>query len=588
MPAACRHAPRLHHDYLVRASDRQEPVGYRHERLALDELFDGPLHRGLALGVGVRRRLVEDHHIGVLQNRPRDRDALPLPAGEPRSGLSGRRVVAQRKALYEPVRARRARGPLHLGVRRLRLSEADVVRDRGVEQERVLRHVGDVLHELLEGDLADVAPSVADRAAARVPEPGHELRDGGLPRPGRTDDGGHGAGLRAQGHAVEHLGSLVVGERHVLEGERLAGQLHPLRRTGELGKPQKVPDHVQARVHSGYLAGGLGELEHAADEAEGYRDAHHEVRKAQLARRHQPDPDREREEERAGHDGLHERQPHPALAEPDERGVVVGRDGLGERAVRGRTAAERLDDLDAVDVLDEGRVHPPLAFDVARHLLLVSAHHSEVEQHSERDRGDARKPHAPVDGEHDHHREHGREHVAGELGHEVRDGVLELVHVVDEAVLEGPRRRVDDGSHGHAGHLLRHRVAHRPKGPEGDPVAHHGRAPGEEELRRLPESRRGAEPCGRLEGQRALQKARRERGDSDVGHHAERLADAGHREGQRHLPLVGAHEVEKLRERARTRVLLFGGCLCHVYHPSSGSADRSTTRFPASRASISS
>ena len=64
----------------------------------------------------------------------------------------------------------------------------------------------------------------------------------------------------------------------------------------------------------------------------------------------------------------------------------------GKRSVRRRAPAEGLDDLDAVDILDERGVHGLLACDVARHLLFVSTHHAQVEQDAEWDGGDTRQP----------------------------------------------------------------------------------------------------------------------------------------------------------------------------------------------------
>ena len=334
VPSLRCHAPFVHHDYLVCPHDRRKPVGNHHERLSRHEPADGALHRRLALGVGVCRRLVQNHHVGVLQDRPRNRDALALPAGKPCAGLARRRAVALRQTFDEVVGTCGARGHLHLDVRRLRPAHADVVRDRRIEQKRVLGHVGDMLHELIEGDVAHVAPAVANRAAAGVPEPGHQLRHGGFAGAGRSDDRRHGARFRVEGHAMEHLGALVVGERHVLEGERLARQLDPLRRTGQLGRSQEVPDHVQTRIHPRDLARRLRELENAPDEAQRDGDAHHEGGKPDLACREEQDPQRKREQQRAGNDGPHKRHPHPALTEPGERGVVIGGHGLGERAVR--------------------------------------------------------------------------------------------------------------------------------------------------------------------------------------------------------------------------------------------------------------
>ena len=65
--------------------------------------------------------------------------------------------------------------------------------------------------------------------------------------------------MRLEADAVQHLGPLVVGERHVLERERLAVQPHALGGAHELGRAQEVPDDVEAHVHARDLAARLRE-----------------------------------------------------------------------------------------------------------------------------------------------------------------------------------------------------------------------------------------------------------------------------------------------------------------------------------------
>ena len=82
------------------------------------------------------------------------------------------------QALDELVRPRRPGGLLHLGIRSILPAHSDVVRYRPIEEERVLGNVRDMLHKLTERNVANVVPAVTNRAAARIPKPCHELRDG--------------------------------------------------------------------------------------------------------------------------------------------------------------------------------------------------------------------------------------------------------------------------------------------------------------------------------------------------------------------------------------------------------------------------
>ena len=53
------------------------------------------LHEQLRLGVERRRRLVENQDRRILQQRTRDREPLPLAAGQPLPSFADRRLVAR-------------------------------------------------------------------------------------------------------------------------------------------------------------------------------------------------------------------------------------------------------------------------------------------------------------------------------------------------------------------------------------------------------------------------------------------------------------------------------------------------------------
>ena len=60
----------------------------------LHQVRERVLHEQLGLGVERRGRFVEDQDRRVLQERARDREPLPLPAGQALPALADRRVVA--------------------------------------------------------------------------------------------------------------------------------------------------------------------------------------------------------------------------------------------------------------------------------------------------------------------------------------------------------------------------------------------------------------------------------------------------------------------------------------------------------------
>src|SRR5262249_55355951 len=94
-----------HHDH-VRHRDLLQTVRDADRRLPTPETFEGGVHLGGRLGVERRRRLVEHEDWRVLDDGPRDRDLLTLPAREARPSLGDDRFVAVRQAGDEVVNVR--------------------------------------------------------------------------------------------------------------------------------------------------------------------------------------------------------------------------------------------------------------------------------------------------------------------------------------------------------------------------------------------------------------------------------------------------------------------------------------------------
>ena len=105
-------------------------------RQPVERLLD---HR-LVLGIDRGQRLVEDQDRRVAQQRPRDRQALPLAARQLDAALADDRLVALRQLPDELVRVGVARRRFELGLRRVGLAEPQILLDRAVEQIGVLVH----------------------------------------------------------------------------------------------------------------------------------------------------------------------------------------------------------------------------------------------------------------------------------------------------------------------------------------------------------------------------------------------------------------------------------------------------------------
>ena len=97
----------------------------------------------------------------------------------------------------------------------MRCAVADVVRHRGGEQHVLLQRDGGVGANVVHAQLADVRIVEQHLAAIRVVQAQQQGHQRGFASAGGTDDGGDGAGLGHQFHAVEHRCAVAVGKGHV-------------------------------------------------------------------------------------------------------------------------------------------------------------------------------------------------------------------------------------------------------------------------------------------------------------------------------------------------------------------------------------
>src|SRR5439155_19421655 len=112
----------------------------------------------------------------------RDRDALPLAAGEGHAPLADDRRVALREPGDELLGVRRPRGGSQLVGTRIGLAHADVVLDGAVEEPRVLADERDAPADLVQAQRAQVPAADRHAAAVRIVEPEQEPGDRRLAR----------------------------------------------------------------------------------------------------------------------------------------------------------------------------------------------------------------------------------------------------------------------------------------------------------------------------------------------------------------------------------------------------------------------
>jgi hypothetical protein len=158
-------------------------VGDVHHRRAEAAVQAGDLgaHRRAQLGVEVGQRFVQQEHLRLAHQRPAQRHALALAAGQ-----RGGPALQQRPQLQPVGRGFDARGDLGLRHAAQREPERQVLGHGHVRVQRVaLEHHRDVA--ILRRDVVDHAVVDAQRAAADLLQPGDHPQQRGLAAARRPD-----------------------------------------------------------------------------------------------------------------------------------------------------------------------------------------------------------------------------------------------------------------------------------------------------------------------------------------------------------------------------------------------------------------
>ena len=122
------HNPPLFDDqYLAGLPDGAEPVRNDEGRPPMHQFAQALLDEGLAFGVQVGSRFIQDDDLGVGQYGAGDGDALPLPAGKLDAPLADQRIQAVFEAVGEFVDVGGPDGLLQLLLRGLRPGEEDIL-----------------------------------------------------------------------------------------------------------------------------------------------------------------------------------------------------------------------------------------------------------------------------------------------------------------------------------------------------------------------------------------------------------------------------------------------------------------------------
>ena len=198
MPAHLDHRPALEHENRIGTPNRREPVRDDKRSPVHHQFRQRILDEQLGLGVERRRGLVEHQNRGVLQQRPRNRQALPLAARQPLPALADHRVVSVRQRQDEFVGVRRPCRGRDLLDARIGRSVRDVAGNRVVEQHGVLRDNADLAAQRRELHAPDVDAVDEDLAGADVVEPRQQVDECGLAGAAAPDHGNHLPGVHGE------------------------------------------------------------------------------------------------------------------------------------------------------------------------------------------------------------------------------------------------------------------------------------------------------------------------------------------------------------------------------------------------------
>ena len=420
MSALLDHAAAVQHDDVVRAYDRGQPVGDHDDRAVFGEPGERLLDHRLIFRVREGRGLVQHHDGRVLEDRPGQRHALLLAAGQIGALAADDGIHAVRQLFEDVVTLGGMQRRRDLLAGSVRPRGAHVFEDAGLEQPVVLEYEGHLIHQHMRVGLAHIHAADFYRAGAHIPEAGDQAGRGGLAAAGGTDEGHGLAGPDGEAHMVQRgQFRAIIGEGDILKRHAVVpgflGIVCNLQRRGA----HHLIDARQGCACEHRSAGGKHDLRQCrGDDGGEYRverKVGDESREAPGGQRGRRDQQRHghHEDERA----LRGRQVDGLGHLAHVRLVVLGLgtvilDGLFERPEGIHRLLEHLYDGDAAHVLGAGLAHDILGRLVLHHQARVFAgHHGRHGAHGDHRRQQAGRAHTPI--EHEHQHQHGDKHGHG-------------------------------------------------------------------------------------------------------------------------------------------------------------------------------
>ena len=327
-------------------------------------------------------------------------------------------------------------------------SHADILQQRGVEQVLILRHIGNTAVQRLQAHVTQFLSADGDAAFLRVIVVDQQLCQSALARAGLSHQGRFLSGLGCKADVVEHFilhhhglsvraglclgvakGNMVINDGIILAVEAVR-RLLKLRRIQNLLQRRNL---VVELGHGGQEAQGFEERH---PDAQGEAQHQNQVRQSRPAGEDKPRPQRQGQNHSAGKEAAVNCHPGPCRLVPSQGVIPVIRNIFAKPLIGVRVLVEYLDDLHAVDVLNDGVVHLLAGHIVGAHFLHAHRVHGHHGDQADGDGGQRQQRQLPVHEKHSHIDRDGNHQVCDPLWHGVGQQDLQTVHIIDKQLFD--------------------------------------------------------------------------------------------------------------------------------------------------------
>lgn len=209
--------PAVEHQNAIGGYDGRQPMRHDEGGPASGQAVERPLHPMLGFGVERARSFVEHQDPRVLEERARDRDALPIARRKAASARAEPGLVALRELRHDVLDARGRDRRFELFPGRVGAPIGQIVLEGVVEEHGFLGHQTDLVAKPALAHVSQIV-AVDDHAPlARIVEPLKERHHRRLPGAARTDDGDFLTGSHVEIEPVEDGAPGLVSEPDALE-----------------------------------------------------------------------------------------------------------------------------------------------------------------------------------------------------------------------------------------------------------------------------------------------------------------------------------------------------------------------------------